>query len=56
MLSERVKINDLAKQISDSSGSINSLVNKLGSASKGEIERREDEIIRREKAIEAKRQ
>lgn len=54
-LQERVQINDLAKQISESSGNINQLLSKIGAANEGELQRREDEIIRREKELEEKR-
>ena len=54
-LKERVAINDLAKQISQSSGNISQLRAKLDLASEGDLQRRETELQSREKALEALR-
>lgn len=54
-LKERVAINDLAKQISHSSGNIQQLRAKLDLASEGNLQRQEVELSNREKALEALR-
>jgi len=55
-LQERREIKDLAKEISESSGSINTLVAQIATANQGELQRREAEIVRREKILAEKRQ
>ena len=54
-LKERVAINDLAKQISQSSGNIQQLRAKLDLASEGNLQRQEVELSNREKALETLR-
>jgi len=50
-LQERVQINELAQQISSSSGNISQLLTKINTANQAELNRREDEISRREKEL-----